>query len=309
MSWLQSMRHKRSKMGAPSEGKMLSPSDPQPRWNPLSLHLSDGSYVEARDDWYSDRIRCDHPGCSDGESLGRELVRAAWSQGRTKVVTLVPRSLRRGLEAAGLWEEANIPGLYAGEEDCVVFGRALTPERTTLANPREVARVDAELNSAGRIDAPLCGEGVGIPADTSHAEGIAGLLDHAFARYPTPSGCSDYIAEQISSGIPFRVVVQEDIVVACASADLVPEARTAELTDCATRHDQRGRGLMTGILVALLEDLRTKGYPTAFTLARAKVPGVNLVFQKLGFVWRGRMVRSCRIGEGIEDMNVWSRRL
>jgi hypothetical protein len=51
------------------------------------------------------------------------------------------------------------------------------------------------------------------------------------------------------------------------------------------------------------------GYPTAFTLARASVPGINLAFHRLDFLFRGRMAASCRIGGGIEDMNVWSRRL
>jgi len=99
------------------------------------------------------------------------------------------------------------------------------------------------------------------------------------------------------------------VVVACASADPVADARTAELTDCATRPDQRGRGLMQAILGDLMDDLRAMDYPTAFTLARARIPGVNLAFQRLGFDLQGTMVQSCRIGDGLEDMNVWSRRL
>ena len=47
----------------------------------------------------------------------------------------------------------------------------------------------------------------------------------------------------------------------------------------------------------------------AFTLARARIPGMNLAFQRLGFTHRGTMAQSCRIGDGIEDMNVWSRAL
>ena len=62
----------------------------------------------------------------------------------------------------------------------------------------------------------------------------------------------------------------------------------------------------TGVLAGLA-DLRALGYPTAFTLARAAIPGVNLAFQRLDFQLRGTMPQSCRIGEGIEDMNIWSR--
>jgi hypothetical protein len=44
-------------------------------------------------------------------------------------------------------------------------------------------------------------------------------------------------------------------------------------------------------------------------LARARIPGINLAFQRLGFALRGCMPQSCRIGEGLEDMHVWSRAL
>ena len=84
-------------------------------------------------------------------------------------------------------------------------------------------------------------------------------------------------------------------------------AKTAELTDCATDPAHRGRGYMQQILLGLVRDVDALGYPTVFTLARARVPGVNLAFQRLGFELRGRMAQSCRIGDGIEDMNIWSR--
>jgi hypothetical protein len=66
---------------------------------------------------------------------------------------------------------------------------------------------------------------------------------------------------------------------------------------------------MQAILLDLMDDLRELKYPTAFTLARARIPGVNLAFHRLGFELCGTMSQSCRIGEGIEDMNVWSRSL
>ena len=53
---------------------------------------------------------------------------------------------------------------------------------------------------------------------------------------------------------------------------------------------------MRAILGDLVEDLEGMGY-------------ANIAFQRLGFQQCGRMTRSCRIGEGIEDMNVWSRLL
>ena len=185
--------------------------------------------------------------------------------------------------------------------------RPLNPERGTPADPGAAAWVDALVDQAGPPErrSPVRTE----RADSRDAPAIAALIAGSFSYYPTPSGVPSYVAKQIREGIPFRMARDGAELVACASADLVPEARTAELTDCATRPDHRGQGLMQALLADLMEDLRQMDYPTAFTLARAKEPGMNLVFRRLGFTWRGRTPRSCRIGDGFEDVNVWSRRL
>ncbi len=286
-----------------------SPSDPSPRGEALSIDLpSLPAPIEVHDDFYSDRVRCDHPPASvDGEALGEALIDAAAARDRGRVVVLAPAALGPGLEAAGLSEEARIPGFYAGHTDCVVHGWFSEAERATLASPDAVAGVQRLL-----ADAPPARAHTPTPttrASVDDAAAIAELIADTFEHYPTPSGVPAYIASAIEGGVPFRLVRDGDAVVACASADRVDAARTAELTDCATRPSHRGRGYMQAILADLMDDLRDLGYPTAFTLARARVPGMNLAFQRLGFDLHGTMVQSCRIGGGLEDMNIWSRRL
>jgi putative beta-lysine N-acetyltransferase len=116
-----------------------------------------------------------------------------------------------------------------------------------------------------------------------------------------------YVRKQLERGTPFRVVRRAGEVVACASADLVHGAKTAELTDVATAPSARGEGLAKACLAGLLDDLQALGFPTAYTLSRVAEPGINRAFARLGFVWRGSMRSSCRIGDGLEDMHVWSR--
>ncbi len=284
-----------------------SPTDLAPRGRAIQLELADGATVTVNDDAYSDRIRCDHPVACAAEPLGRALIEAARQRHRGRVVLLARSGMRPGFEACGMTREATMPGFYDGREDCDVFGYAIEPGRGRLAEPAAVGEVDeliAKAQPARQRPTPPTERGA-----TADAEGIATLIADTFQHYPTPTGNTAYVAEQIAGGIPFRVVRDGGDVVACASADLVRGACTAELTDCATRPDQRGRGLMQALLGDLMDDLRRLRYPTAFTLARASVAGVNLAFQRLGFVWRGQMTRSCRIGGGIEDMNVWSRAL
>jgi putative beta-lysine N-acetyltransferase len=283
--------------------------DPQPRTTTLSVDLPAGPAVEAQDDPYSDRIRCDHPSITDsGEAaeLGEALLEAASEQGRGRVVVLAPITVEAGLRAVGYEREGLMPNFYCGQEDCAVLGAYPDAERSNLAQPEPVAKVAALLErrpESSRRHAPVETR----RAQVEDAPEVAALLADTFKQYPTPSGDPSYLAEAIEDGIPFRIVEQAGEPVACASADLIREAKTAELTDCATRPEYRGRGLMQFILEDLIDDLRALEYPTAFTLARAAIPGVNLAFLRLGFELRGTMPQSCRIGEGIEDMNIWSR--
>lgn len=261
--------------------------------------------VRATVDPYSDRVRCDHPAASDGRALGVALHSLAVDTGLGRVVALTRPGVAEGLIDAGYSVDGVMPGFYGGGEDCVVSGRAVDPARARLANPLEVERVDSILASAPPASSrPIVATRL---ADADDAPAIAALLGDTFAEYPTPSAEPAYIAEQIETGTPFRIVTEHDEVVACASADRVSQARTAELTDCATLPSHRGRGYMQFILSDLIDDVRVLGYPTVFTLARARIPGVNLAFMRLGFELRGRMARSCRIGAGLEDMNIWSR--
>lgn len=262
----------------------------------------------ARVDLYSDRLRCDHPQIEDGEALGLALRMEAARSERGRIVVLAEEPISAGLESVGFEVEAVMPGFYQGENDCQILSYALNEDRAEVGHPAEVSAVDALLGRAK----PATHSHPTVEterAGTEDAAEIAGLITATFDQYPTPSGDPEYISQSIAAGTPFRIVRDEGEVIACASADLIRSARTAELTDCATRPEARGRGLMQGILGDLMDDLRQMDYPTAFTLARARIPGVNLAFQRLSFEYRGRMTRSCRIGGGLEDMNVWSRSL
>ncbi len=261
--------------------------------------------VEVIEDAFSDRIRCDHPGNIDGAKLGQALRSLAEDAGRGRIITFVQPDVAAGLRSVGYTADGRMPGFYGGDVDCVVMGMATDPERNQLANRIEVARVDELLRNppAERVHPPVDTR----RATTADSVAIAELMDATFAEYPTPSSDPAYVNDQIEQGTPFRVVESDDEIIACASADLVRQAQSAELTDCATRPDHRGRGYMQFILNDLMSDVRELGYPTVFTLARARIPGVNLAFQRLGFSLRGRMKQSCRIGDGIEDMNIWSR--
>lgn len=283
-----------------------APDDPSARGFELPIAVA-GAEVVARVDTYSDRLRCDHPPVDDGAALGTALAEQARSESCGRVVVLANRLLAPGLQAVGYRHEATMPGFYAGEADCAVLGLAIDERRADPAAAAALHKVAALLREPPHERAhPSVTTVLATPDDSAD---IAELITQTFSCYPTPSGVPEYVGQCIEEGTPFRLIREQGDVIACASADLVTAAKTAELTDCATRPEHRGRGLMKSILQDLMDDLAERGYPTAFSLARARVPGMNLAFQRLGFELRGTMIRSCRIGTGLEDMNVWSRRL
>lgn len=149
----------------------------------------------------------------------------------------------------------------------------------------------------------------GYALDYAREEDVEGMLElyrRVFKTYPSPLTYKEYLLSNLHREAIFRVVRNADgKVVAAASADLDPGRLSAELTDCATHPDERGKGLMTLLLASLESDLRRLNYVCAYTLARAPSYGMNAAFHSLGYEFNGRMINNCDIYGDFEDMNLW----
>lgn len=145
--------------------------------------------------------------------------------------------------------------------------------------------------------------------DYAREDDVAGMLElyrRVFKTYPSPLTYKEYLLSNLHREAIFRVIRNgEGQVVAAASADLDPSRLSAELTDCATHPDERGKGLMSILLAALETDLRRLNYVCAYTLARAPSYGMNAAFHSLGYEFNGRMINNCDIYGDFEDMNLW----
>lgn len=149
----------------------------------------------------------------------------------------------------------------------------------------------------------------GYELDFAREGDVAGMLElyrRVFKTYPSPLTYKEYLLSNLHRDAIFRVIRNgQGVVVAAASADLDRQKLSAELTDCATHPDERGRGLMSILLHALEGDLRANGYRCAYTLARAPSYGMNVAFHALGYEFNGRMINNCDIYGDFEDMNLW----
>lgn len=153
----------------------------------------------------------------------------------------------------------------------------------------------------------------GYQLDFAREEDIDGMLAlyrHVFKTYPSPLTYREYLVAILHRDAIFRVIRDPSgRVVSVSSAELDTTHRSAELTDCATHPDERGKGLMSVLLDALEADLRKAGYFCAYTLARARSYGMNAAFHALGYEFNGRMINNCDIYGAFEDMNLWVKNL
>lgn len=149
-----------------------------------------------------------------------------------------------------------------------------------------------------------------IKCEEEHIPSLVELYRGVFKTYPSPLTHPDYIKQTMRRNILYRAVVDASgEIVSAASADVDSKHSNAELTDCATKPENRGSGLMLHLVIALENDLAERGIKTSYSLARARSQGMNRVFYRAGYEYSGRLINNCDIYGQFEDMNIWAKLL
>jgi len=205
--------------------------------------------------------------------------------------------------------EGVILGYFPNHLHADIWARYAEDER--MDAPRDAEHDDIVVMAAQKeTQAPFLAEGYKSRiADEADAFLLSDLLRVNFADYPAPLDAATLRTSIAERRNLFRCVFTADgEIVAAASAELDHARSVAEMTDCVTDPDHRGRGLMAYILWCLEKDIAERFDITdVYTLARADEPGMNCVFSKLGYQYTGRLVNNCRMPNGWESMNIWCR--
>ncbi|MFZ5827633.1 MAG: putative beta-lysine N-acetyltransferase [Bacillota bacterium] len=146
-----------------------------------------------------------------------------------------------------------------------------------------------------------------ITATAEQAGDLAGLYETVFESYPSPLTDEAYVRELIESGdgLFLLAVTGEGAIASAAAAEIDREDGNAEITNCATLPDHQGEGLMATLVDALQKQLAEQYIGCVYSMARAHSFGMNLILHRLGYVYRGRLIRHAHIGGGFEDLNLW----
>ncbi|KNZ70840.1 N-acetyltransferase YodP [Thermincola ferriacetica] len=212
--------------------------------------------------------------------------------------------------SAGYMVEGFMNYYYKGRP-AVLVSKFLDPERFLS---KDFLQEDGVLEKIFGKSVSLSGRGLPAgfqirAASPRAAYELAEFFQKVFDLYPTPIKDPNYLKYCMNNNYVFHVILHKNQIVSAASAEMDLDNKAAEITDCATLDNYRGQGLMFQLVQALEKDMENRPITTVFSLARAKSAGINSVFHKSGYKYRGRLVNNCRICTGFEDMNIWEKHL
>lgn len=113
----------------------------------------------------------------------------------------------------------------------------------------------------------------------------------------------------MTENIVYFGVEMEGQLVSLASSEMDVDSKNVELTDFATLPEFRGNSFAGRLLRRMEKEMKTRNILTAYTIARAVSPGMNITFSKAGYDYRGTLINNTNISGQIESMNVWYKHL
>lgn len=244
------------------------------------------------------------------EPMILQLRAIAEANGFDKIIVMASANDWLAFLRHGYVLEAVIRYFHQGADAYVVSKFRSQARLASSSLMSEILLIEEIMASPPKSDAGV------LPKDCSlrlaRRDDIPRLLElyrGIFVSYPSPLVHEAYLRAIFASESLFAICVRGSDLVAAASAEFHPRARAAELTDCATIPEFRGRGIMSALVRFLENELVRREYLSAYTMARARSVGMNRVFYSLGYEFMGRLVNNCDIQGAFEDMNIWVRSL
>jgi putative beta-lysine N-acetyltransferase len=231
----------------------------------------------------------------------------AITRGYSKIFAKIPAAAKQSFLQNGYDAEAAIPDFFQGTEEALFLGKYFSPERMEEKHPEVVEQTLEVALEKPRID--------GVPElepqlscrqmrSTDTAQ-MAKLYRQVFASYPFPIHDELYLEQTMREDVMYFGIWERDNLIALASAEIDRNGGNAEMTDFATRPDYRGRGLANYLLAQTEKAAWRRGVKTAYTIARAYSPGMNITFARNGYTFSGTLTHNTQISGKLESMNVW----
>jgi len=249
---------------------------------------------------------------SDVPRVIMDIEELAIKNGYTKLFAKVSESARDSFVSEGYRLEAAIPGFYRGEEDAFFLGKYLDEDRTKVVDRNTLSDILVLAKARGEAKVELGALPTGmsiVPCGPEHAVEMSQVYREVFPTYPFPIHDPGYLRDTMSSHVDYFAVVRLGQIIALSSAEMDSQGQNVEMTDFATLPDHLGQGLAAYLLEFMEHAMNEREMITAYTIARAVSPGMNITFAKMGYIFGGLLVNNTQISGSIESMNVWYKKL
>lgn len=239
-----------------------------------------------------------------------EIINQAEADGLGKIIAYCRIKQLKPFRDNGFTVEGLINGFFKGEDAfCVSY--FADPDRSISGYKEQedyiLSKCTKEIinkrnhrpNNLFTVrDASLCD----IPEMTA-------LFSEVFETYPSPVFSPEYLQKVMNEKVLYKVAVHEERIVSIAAADMDALNLNAEITDCATYPQYRGKGLLSNLIYSLEDTLKKRGFYTLYSLSRSINESINMALCKHEFRYGGRLVNNCHICGCFEDMNIWVKKL
>jgi putative beta-lysine N-acetyltransferase len=258
----------------------------------------------------NDRVYLMRMSLEPAPELVEFLEHLASRGGYSKIVARIPASAWELFRSHQYELEARVPGMYRGRVEGYLVSQFRDPDRRKEDRTELLTEIrkTALAQSRGEIPPlpPDCAIGRAGPEDAGE---LASLYKAIFPTYPFPIQDPAYLRHTMGVGIQYYAVRKNGSILAAASAEHDPSALCVELTDFATLPRYRGQGLSLILLAQMEKEMRSVGTKTAYTIARACSPAVNIIFSRAGYDYGGTLIQNTQICGDLESMNVWYKSL
>ncbi len=274
-------------------------------------HLMELGSAKIQHGPHNDRVYLMSMGSESPECCLKAVKALAKQHGYSKIIAKIPPSAYSVFEKARFRPEARVPGLLRGRDPAYFMARFLSESRSQESEPERVRDVLHRALEAAKCPSrdalsPSYRWKIGAPKDANQ---MADLYRRVFASYPFPIWDVNYLIKTMKDNVVYFGIWLEDELVAVAASEIDWESQCAELTDFACCPDHRGQGLARFLLTQMEAYLTARDLPTAFTIARSRSYGMNIVFASSNYQYAGTLYNNTQIAGRMESMNVWYKSL
>jgi putative beta-lysine N-acetyltransferase len=255
---------------------------------------------------YNDRIYLMRLAAGASADFPEQLIQLAKSKGYSKIFAKVPEDAAADFLRAGFAKEAEIPGFFSGRMTACFMCYYLNNVRQQEDDVAQLENILHIAEEKRKTAVPPPDTRFFLrPCEQEDIREMATIYQQTFSSYPFPIHEEDYLLETMQTHVSYFGAESSDELAALASAEMDREAANVEMTDFATQPVYTGNNLALHLLYHMEKAMHNQNINTAYTIARAASPAMNITFSRAGYNFAGRLKNNTNISGKIESMNVW----